>query len=142
MTLIDFFRRSILATVFVASTSATLLAESAANDRRAIQGVWTGGLPHEPEGSIELTITGDKISGRNARTGRSLGEGPYEMDPEHHVLDATKLALYGRGKLYRGLYSLSGNTLQWCATSRPARPADLQHKPGSEQYLMTFRRKK
>src|SRR5438045_1309271 len=107
-------------TLFALMASA---AAAAADDRRALLGTWSGALPHDPDGSIELTITADKISGRNARTGRSLGEGAYKIDPEHHTLDATKLALSGRdGKLYRGLYSLTGNSLQWCATSRSNRP--------------------
>jgi hypothetical protein len=136
-------RRFLFGLAWLAVVSpAFLLAAAAGDDRRAIQGVWSGSLPKDPDGSIELTITGDKIVGRNARTGRSLGEGPYEIDPEHHTLDVTKLALVGRGRLYRGLYSLSGNTLQWCATSRSARPTELLHKPGSEQYLMTFHRKR
>jgi hypothetical protein len=134
-------RRTLFALACLAVLPPALLL-AAENERRSIQGVWSGSLPKDPDGSIELTITADKISGRNARTGRSLGEGPYEIDPEHHTLDATKFALVGRGRLYRGIYSLSGNTLQWCATSRPARPTELQHKPGSEQYLMTFHRKR
>jgi uncharacterized protein (TIGR03067 family) len=117
-------------------------ASAAEDDPRAIVGVWRGQLPKDPEGSIELTITPTRIAGRNPRTGKSLGEGPYELDPATNRLDATRMERSGRGKLYRGIYSLSGGTLKWCATSRQTRPAELAHKPGSDQYLMTLHRKR
>ena len=43
-----------------------------ADDAKAILGVWKGGMPGDPPGSIELTITPAKITGRNSRNGESL----------------------------------------------------------------------
>ena len=82
-----------------------------ADDRKDIIGVWRGGMPGDPPGSIELTITPTKISGRNPRTGNSLGEGTYEIDPKKKLIDAHGLESPVRGKLYVGLYELKGDKL-------------------------------
>src|SRR5580765_5645454 len=101
-----------------------------ADDRKSIQGVWIGGMPGEAAGSMELTITPSKISGRNPRTGESLGEGTYELDPVNHTIDTVRIAKFGRGTKYLGRYALEGNKLRWVSSSHgPKRPADLAHRP-------------
>ena len=139
--------RSILpAVVFFAlgSMSTPLPAQAPAGDaRKSIVGTWSGGMPGEPKGSIELVITPTKVSGRNARTGKSLGEGTYELDPVHKTIDAQGLEVPVRGRTYIGLYSLEGNTLRWCANSRSKkRPKDLVHRPDKDQWLMVLERQK
>src|SRR5688500_9706069 len=57
------------------------------SDARNILGLWKGGMPGEPPGSIELTITAEKITGKNPRTGESLGEGTYRLDPARKTID-------------------------------------------------------
>ena len=44
--------------------AASLAVNAEDSDKQRIIGVWSGGLPGEP-GTIELTITPSKISGRN-----------------------------------------------------------------------------
>ena len=114
-----------------------------ADDRKDILGVWSGGMPGDPPGSIELTITPTKITGRNARTGESLGEGTYEIDPRRKFIDTHGLDSSVRGKSYVGLYSLEGDTLKWVSNShRKKRPVDLVHRPDRDQFLMVLKRKR
>ena len=111
------------------------------DDRKEILGVWTGQMPGEPAGSIELTITPNQISGRNPRTGESLGEGSYQLNPANHTIDSNRSASFGRGQRYYGRYSLEGDTLKWVSNSRgKRRPADLAHRPERDQFLMILRR--
>jgi hypothetical protein len=113
-----------------------------ADDRKDILGVWIGAMQGEPPGSIELTITPDKISGRNPRTGKSLGEGAYEIDPVKKTITTRGIASPVKGNLYLGLYSLEGNTLRWVSSSHGRkRPVDLVHRPDRDQFLMTLERK-
>jgi uncharacterized protein (TIGR03067 family) len=117
--------------------------QQASNDRRNIIGVWKGGMPGDPPGSIELVITPGKITGRNPRTGESLGEGIYQLDPVKKRIDAHKAEKFGRGRNYVGIYSLEGNTLKWCSNSNsPKRPKDLVHRPETDQFLMILERQR
>jgi hypothetical protein len=125
--------------LFVALMGLTVSAS--ADDRTALLGVWKGGMPGEPPGSMELTITPTKITGRNPRTGESLGEGTYELDPVNHTIDTTRMVKFGRGQKYLGRYALQGKTLRWVSNSRGRnRPADLTHNPGRDQFLMVLER--
>ena len=100
-------------------------------------------MPGDPPGSIELTITPTKITGRNPRNGESLGEGTYELDPVKKTIDALRAGKGGRGTKYWGLYSLDGKTLKWVSTSRgKKRPVDLVHRPERDQYLMILERQR
>ena len=112
-----------------------------ADDKTAILGVWKGGMPGEPPGSMELTITPTKITGRNPRTGESLGEGTYELDPANHTIDTVRIEKFGRGKKYVGRYSIEGKVLKWVSNSRGnKRPTDLAHRPDRDQFLMILER--
>jgi len=100
-------------------------------------------MPGDPPDSIELVITPTKITGRNPRTGQSLGEGTYELDPVRKTIDPHQLQIVGREKNYLGIYSLDGSTLRWCSNSRTKkRPADLVHRPDRDQFLMVLERQK
>ena len=111
-------------------------------DKQRIVGVWSGGMPGEP-GTIELTITPSKISGRNPKTGKSLGEGSYEIDATRKTIDAHGIEGSFGGKTYLGLYSLDGNTLKWVSNGRfKKRPVDIAHKPDRDQFLMVLERVK
>ena len=114
-----------------------------ADDRTAILGVWKGGMPGDPPGSIELTITPTKISGRNARTGKSLGEGTYQLDPVKKWIDPQRIEKSGNGTKYFGLYALDGNKLKWVSTSHgKKRPVDIVHRPDRDQWLMILERQR
>lgn len=112
-----------------------------ADDREAIVGTWKGTLPGEQFGDIELVITPTTITGRNLTTGKSLGEGTYEIDPEKHTIDTHGIAEPFKGKLFVGLYSLEGDTLKWVSNgARKKRPIDLVHRPDKDQFLMVLQR--
>jgi uncharacterized protein (TIGR03067 family) len=114
-----------------------------ADDRNDIIGVWKGGMPGDAPGSIELTITPTKITGRNPRNGKSLGVGTYQLDPGAKTIDSNGIDVPVRGKVYRGIYSLDGNTLKWVSTSRGnKRPVDLVHRPEKDQFLMILERQR
>jgi hypothetical protein len=114
-----------------------------ADDRNDLLGVWLGGMPGDPPGSIELTITPAKISGRNPRTGKSLGEGTYQIDPKKKTIDTRGIENPVRGTRYVGLYSIEGNTLKWVSNSRGRkRPVDLVHRPERDQFLMILERQR
>lgn len=114
-----------------------------ADDRKKIVGVWLGGMPGDPPGSIELRITPTRITGRNPRTGESLGEGTYKLDPANKTIDPHRVEKSGRGKTYLGRYSLERRTLQWVSNSRGRkRPADLVHRPERDQFLMVLERQR
>lgn len=118
-------------------------APPAAGDARNIVGVWKGGMPGEPSGSMELTITPERITGRNPRNGESLGEGTYQLDPARKTIDVVRVEKFGRGRTYVGLYSLEGGTLKWASNSRgKQRPKDLRHRPERDQFLMVLERQK
>ena len=126
-----------VATVIACLGKSALLAD----DRKDILGVWKGGMPGDPPGSIVLTITPEKISGRNERTWKSLGVGTYELDPESKTINTRGIENPVRGSKYYGLYAIEGNTLKWVSTSRGRkRPTDLVHRPDRDQYLMILKR--
>jgi uncharacterized protein (TIGR03067 family) len=105
-----------------------------AADAGSILGTWKGGMPGEPPGSMELTITPEKITGRNPRTGESLGEGTYQLDPAGKTIDVLGVEEFGRGRAYYGVYALEGDTLRWVSNSRgKQRPKDLVHRPDRDQ---------
>lgn len=114
-----------------------------ADDRKDILGSWKGEMPGDPPGSIELVITPQAISGRYLKTGRSLGEGTYQIDPAKGTIDAQGIENPVRGNRYVGLYSLEGNTLKWVSNSRGRkRPVDLVHRPDRDQFLMVLKRQR
>ena len=130
--------RFLLITLLFALAPGSVLAD----DRNAILGVWSGGLPGE-KGTIELTITPKMITGRNPRTEKSLGEGSYEIDPTKKTIDTKGIEGPFGGKTYLGLYSLEGNTLKWASSGRlKKRPTDVAHKPDRDQFLMVLERRK
>jgi uncharacterized protein (TIGR03067 family) len=116
---------------------------AAVDDRQAILGTWSGGMEGDPPGSIVLTITPTKISGRDARTGKNLGDGTYEINPGARTIDTRGTEMPIQGRTYLGIYSLEGNTLRWCSQSRgKKRPADLKHRPERDQFLMILEKQK
>ena len=118
-------------------------ARQSTDDRTAILGVWKGGMPGDPPGSIELTITPTIITGRNPRTGESLGEGSYRLDPARKTIDPSRSVKFGRGKTYLGRYSIEGDILKWVSNSRGnKRPIDIAHRPERDQFLMILKRQR
>lgn len=134
-------RIKMIAVVILCVIARPTQAAELSDDRKAILGVWKGGMPGDPHGSIELTITPTRITGRDARTGKSLGEGTYDIDPSAKTIDSRGVEAPVRARTYLGIYSLDGNTLRWCSQSRSKkRPVDLKHRPDRDQFLMVLTR--
>jgi hypothetical protein len=137
------FRILVAGVVWLTSLPLHGLQPSGGDDRKNILGIWRGSMPGDPPDSIELVITPTKITGRNPRTGQSLGEGTYELDPVRKTIDPHQLQIVGREKNYLGIYSLEGNALKWCSNSRTKkRPVDLVHRPDRDQFLMILERQR
>jgi hypothetical protein len=141
---ITYMNASILtACALVGITMAIGVPSLMADDRKDIVGNWKGEMPGDPAGSIELVITPERISGRYLKTGKSLGEGTYQLDPAKKTIDAQGIENPVRGNRYVGLYSIEGNTLKWVSNSRGRkRPVDLVHRPDRDQFLMILKRQR
>ena len=117
--------------------------QRSAEGRQELIGRWRGSMADERQPTMELVITAAKISGKDLRTGDSLGEGRYSLDPAKKILDAQGAANPVRGQNYLGIYSLQGDTLKWCSNNgSDKRPATLVHNPGQGQFLMILKRQK
>jgi uncharacterized protein (TIGR03067 family) len=117
--------------------------QRSAEGRQELIGRWRGSMADEKQPTMELVITAAKITGKDLRTGDSLGEGRYSLDPARKILDAQGVANPVRGQNYLGIYSLQGDTLKWCSNNgSDKRPATLVHNPGQGQFLMILKRQK
>jgi uncharacterized protein (TIGR03067 family) len=96
-------------------------------DRRAgnaLEGTWRGSISGDGERhmEIELTVAGNRMSGRELRGGRpaqDMGTGSYSFTGENSGnLDAEGLTGREEGRHFLGIYELSGDTLRWCVSNR------------------------
>ena len=118
----------------------------------ALQGVWVAqsvesdGEPAPPEmvKRMRFTFRGDKLLVRGEFDDDREDEWAYKVDsmasPKH--LDCT---VPQGNQLILGIYEVKGDELKVClrhASSSEGRPNQFTTKPGSELYLMVFKRQK
>ena len=121
-----------------------------------LQGVWRGWVvqnrgenPQDQQMEIELTITADRITGRELGGRRpggqpggmeALGSGNYNSTGQTTGnLDADGTSGPQDGRHFLGIYELNGDTLRWCVSNRGRqRPTALLTERGN--YLMILRR--
>lgn len=116
-----------------------------------IAGTWRGWVvrgrgeqPNEGEMEIELTITGNRIVGRELGTRRApggIGSGTFTIDGDGKSgnLDSEGTSGPQDGRTYLGIYELNGNTLRWCVSNRGRqRPEQLATDRGN--YLLVLQR--
>lgn len=114
-----------------------------------LEGVWRGwivGPRGNNESEMELTITGNRMEGKDLsqRSGggnEGLGTGTFAItgNGASGNLDADGTASPHRGKHYLGIYQLDGDTLRWCISVHDGqRPRTLASGDGS--YLMVLRK--
>lgn len=116
-----------------------------------LSGVWRGWVvrgrgenPNEGEMEIELTIEGNRITGRELGTQRApggLGGGTFTMTGNGNSgnLDADGNAGPQDGRQFMGIYELQGDTLRWCVSNRSRqRPTAMATDRGN--YLMILRK--
>jgi uncharacterized protein (TIGR03067 family) len=119
-------------------------------DLKQLLGTWEGAAV-EGDGSrpgsarariSELVVTPEKITARDGQ-GSSLGEGTFTLRREGGllVIDANGTGGPTRGKLYRGILLLDGNTLKWCSGNpEKNRPTQFRSTP-PDAFLMVLKRK-
>jgi hypothetical protein len=132
-----------LLTILALGTVSATASQPNAKARQRLIGTWRGGLADERQPAMELVITAARISGKDLKTGESLGEGQYSVDPVKGILDAHGVANPVRGQSFLGIYSLQDDTLKWCSNNgSEKRPAKLVHNPGKGQFLLILKRQK
>ena len=125
----------------VASAAIVAGAGRDAEARKELVGVWEGRVDEGATGH-QLTFTQDRIAGKQDEK-QYLGEGGFKLDlmKQPRWLDATGTKGPQRGRRYLGIYTLDGDTLQWCVSSPGnERPTEFATKNG--QFLLILKRQK
>lgn len=131
------------------SSSGATARDNAGTSRLA--GVWRGWVvrgrgenPNEGEMEVELTVEGNRITGRELGTQRApggLGGGTFTMTGNGNSgnLDAVGDAGPQDGRQFMGIYELQGETLRWCVSNRGRqRPSTMATDRGN--YLLILRK--
>ena len=127
-------------------------AQQAEEAQKNLQGTWAAtraerdGKAAEDVVGHRLSFTGNRFQIRS-KDGKTLYEGTFRVDPKTKPaaidFEQTKGAL--KGKAWRGIYALDGDTLTTCDNAPnldKGRPAAFEAKAGSGYILITFRRAK
>ncbi len=124
----------------------------AAGDGSRLAGVWRGWVvegrgetPNSGQMEIELTVEGNKITGREVGTTRrapeGIGGGTFVMtgNGASGNLDAEGTSGPQDGRQFLGIYELQGDTLRWCVANRGRqRPQAMATDRGN--YLLILRK--
>lgn len=104
-----------------------------------------GDTPNAGQMQIELTVVGNRVTGREVGTNRAppggLGAGTWTMngDGRSGNLDADCTEGPNNGRHYLGIYEIQGSTLRWCVSNRDRqRPDTMATDRGN--YLMILDR--
>ena len=127
-------------------------AQPAEEAQKKLQGAWTAakaerdGKTADDVAGNRLSITGNRFEIRS-KDGKLLYEGTFRADPSPKPADFdfqhTEGAL--KGKVWKGIYALEGDTLTTCDNAPDldrGRPAAFEGKSGSGHILITFQRAK
>ncbi len=122
------------------------------SDSEKLQGVWVAvsfeedGKSYTKEEGPRLVLTFDKDAFTVERSGRTLLEGTFTIDPSQkpRAIDFTMTDERHKGDMHHGIYELDGDTLKWCRTGIDSkeRPTDFVTKKGGNSALTIFRREK
>jgi uncharacterized protein (TIGR03067 family) len=116
-----------------------------------LQGSWTmtaleingERLPPEKFQNTRLEITGNRYI---TDTGRGAHEATLKLDPtkKPKAIDMTFVDGPNKGDTAEGIYKLDADTLTICRPRLPphARPAEFTTKPGSDCFLVVWKRTK
>lgn len=126
------------------------LAQPADDAQKKLQGTWAAtaaerdGKPADDVVGNRLTFTGNRFLIRSP-DGKTLYEGTFRVDagakPAAIDFDHTAGAL--KGKTWKGIYALDGDTLKECDNAPnpdKGRPAAFEAKAGSGYIAITFKR--
>ena len=116
-----------------------VFAVAAAEDEPAkkLQGTWQTSMGDPKNKMYEFTITDNKISSKNLKDGKMMGEGTYKLDAAKMTIDVVGTGGEYKGKTYRGLFSIDGKNIKWCTgNANQPRPKKLAHEPGCGSFLL------
>jgi uncharacterized protein (TIGR03067 family) len=132
-----------------------------------LEGVWEGWVvegkgenPNRGQLKLQLTITGNKIVGKNlggagggggrggGGGGGDLGEGTFTVaEGKPNQMDSARVGGGGGGRRggggggYKGIATLEGDTLKWCvANPGRERPKDFTTDRRQGQFLMILKK--
>jgi uncharacterized protein (TIGR03067 family) len=120
-----------------------------AEEVKKFAGTWKGYVvdgkgenPNRGPVKLEITVKGDTITAvQDGKT--DLGEGTFTLKllKDEKQIDAVRSKNPGKGQTFLGIYSLEGDTLKWCVTTRKKdRPTEFITKTG--QFLLILKREK
>ncbi|HVK07801.1 MAG TPA: TIGR03067 domain-containing protein [Gemmataceae bacterium] len=141
--------RTAFALVLVTFVPAVVRADDKADEWKGLTGTWAvakatlgGADTTEVLATARLVLVDGKYSltlGEQVDQGTvtlALGKKPKEMD-----IEGTEGP--NKGKKYRAIYELSGDTLKVCyALEGETRPSEFESKAGSKTFLVAYKRKK
>jgi uncharacterized protein (TIGR03067 family) len=138
-----------LVTLIAAGLAASVSAASGADGAKGLQGVWVAASAERSGAAADdlkghrLTFSGDRFAIRF--NGKLLYQGTFRVDASKKpaTIDFTHTRGEAKGKKWRGIYLLEGDTLKICDNAddlAKGRPAALTTEPGSGQVLLTFKR--
>jgi uncharacterized protein (TIGR03067 family) len=127
-------------------------AQQAEEAQQKLQGTWTttkaqrDGKAADDVVGHRLTFTGNRFQIRT-KDGKPLYQGTFRLDPSARpaAFDFEHTAGALKGKVWKGIYALAGDTLTTCDNGPDVdkrRPAAFAAKAGSGYILITFTRAK
>jgi uncharacterized protein (TIGR03067 family) len=141
---------SVMCVLYLGTALVPASARPAEQAQKQLQGTWTttraqrGGQAAEDVLGHLLSVTGNRFQIRS-RDGKLLYAGTFRLDPGTKPatfdFEHTEGAL--KGKEWKGIYALDGDTLTTCDNGPDpdkARPTAFEAGPGSGYILITFRR--
>ncbi|MFI5380152.1 MAG: TIGR03067 domain-containing protein [Tepidisphaerales bacterium] len=143
-------RSRYLALFLAMSLSCLSRGDATKDDAKSIDGTWLpsaaelGGekFPEELRKTLKLVIGDGKYT---VTAGKETDRGTVKLDPsaKPRVLDITGTDGPNRGKTILAIYEKTEDTLRICYDlSGGARPTEFKTKKGTQQFLVTYDRKK
>lgn len=123
----------------------------AADDAKTeLEGTWElvsferEGKPVAFQGTSRSTITGNKFV--FMRDGMLVTAGTFKLDPtaKPKAMDSTYTEGPDKGKSFKGIYELKGDSLRFCRPGSPddPRPTAFKSEAGSTAFVSVFKRVK
>jgi uncharacterized protein (TIGR03067 family) len=127
-------------------------AQPAEETQKKLQGTWTA-TKAERDGKAAEDVVGHRLSFTGNRfqiqskDGKPLYQGTFRVDPirKPAAIDFMHTEGFLKGKAWKGIYTLDGDTLTTCDNGPnpdKARPAAFAAKTGSGHIFVTFKRAK
>jgi uncharacterized protein (TIGR03067 family) len=138
--------------ILVSALVTAAFAQPAQEAQKQLQGAWTAtqaerdGKPADDVVGHRLSFTGNRFQ-IQSKDGKLLYTGTVRMDPSAKpaAIDFTHTDGTLKGKAWKGIYALEGDTLKICDNAPDldkGRPAAFEAKSGSGYVLVTFKRAK